>query len=57
MTDREMKKFFDNLLRDEHDLDDTEIAIALLAAVAMAKDASPCNGSTKGSAHDWISAR
>lgn len=36
MTDSEMKRFLDNLLRDEHDFDDTEIAIALLAAVKMA---------------------
>lgn len=36
MTDSQMKRFFDNLLRDENDLDDTEIAIALLAAVKMA---------------------
>lgn len=36
MTDSEMKRFLDNLMRDEHDFDDTEIAIALLAAVKMA---------------------
>lgn len=36
MTDSEMKRFLDNLLRDEHDFDDAEIAIALLAAVKMA---------------------
>lgn len=36
MTDSEMKRFLDNLLRDENDFNDTEIAIALLAAVKMA---------------------
>lgn len=51
MTDSEMKRFFNNLLRDEHDLDDTEIAIALLAAVAMKKDTKKAN------TRDWISTR
>lgn len=51
MTDSEMKKFFDNLLRDEHDFNDTEIAIALLAAVAIEKDTKKAN------IQEWISAR
>lgn len=51
MTDSEMKRFLDNLLRDEHDFDDTEIAIALLAAVAMEKNTGKVN------TQDWISTR
>lgn len=51
MTDSEMKRFLDNLLRDEHDFDDTEIAIALLAAVAMEKNMRKAN------AQNWISTR
>lgn len=37
MTDAEMKKVFDRLLRDENDLNETEIAIAMLTAMAMDK--------------------
>lgn len=33
MTDSQMKKFFNSLLRDEHDFDDFSIAIGLLAAI------------------------
>lgn len=51
MTDSEMKRFFDSLLRDEHDFDDTEIAIALIAVVAMEKNTGKAN------TQDWISTR
>lgn len=33
MTDSQMKKFFNSLLRDEHDFDDFSIAIGLLTAL------------------------
>lgn len=33
MTDSQMKKFFNSLLRDEHDFDDFSIAIGLLVAL------------------------
>lgn len=33
MTDSQMKKFFNSLLRDEHDFDDVSIAIGLLTAL------------------------
>lgn len=33
MTDSQMEKFFNSLLRDEHDFDDFSIAIALLVAL------------------------
>lgn len=33
MTDSQMKKFFNSLLRDERDYDDLSIALSLLAAL------------------------
>lgn len=33
MTDSQMKKFFDSLVRDEHDFDDLSISIAMLVAL------------------------
>lgn len=33
MTDSQLKKFFNQLLRDEHDFDDLSIAIALFTAM------------------------
>lgn len=55
MTDTKMKKVFDSLLRDENDLNDTEIAIAMLIIVAMTdEDKGLCDGSLDSS---WISQR
>lgn len=38
MTDSQMKKFFNSLLRDEHDYDDLSIAMAMLAALGAFDD-------------------
>ncbi len=38
MTDSQMKKFFNRLLRDEHDYDDLSIAMAMLAALGAFDD-------------------
>lgn len=38
MTDSQMKKFFNSLLRDEHDYDDLSIAISLLVALGKFDD-------------------
>lgn len=55
MTDTEMKKVFNRLLRDENDLNDTEIAIAILTVIAMTdEDKELCDGSLDSS---WISQR
>lgn len=37
MTDSEMKKIFEDLLRDENDLNDIEIAVTMLTVMAMDK--------------------
>lgn len=35
MTDSQMKKFFNSLLRDEHDYDEVSIAMAMLAVLGV----------------------